>query len=196
MVKKILFPFIAIFLAYRSFELLKTIWTIEPAELSFWIKLLLSFLLNLFITGIFAFIGFAYKTNQLLSESYYRIKNKDLINKSSKFLKVEYFRKFLLVLFWGKRKNRQKYFDGTKSGLDNLDYQTRQSEFGHLSALVVIQLSALIILIKGHYLIAFLTTTINFISNFYPVLLQRKHRIQIERIKNIKKRKPTAQHSI
>ena len=189
MVKKILFPLIAIFLAYRSYELLKTIWTVEPSEFSYWIKLLLSFLFNLFITGIFAFMGFAYKTNQLLPENYYRIENKELIYKSSRFLKIEYFKKFLLVLFWGKRKNRQKYFDGTKSGLENLEYQTRQSEFGHLAALAVIQLSVVIILIKGHYLIAFLTTTFNFISNFYPVLLQRNHRIQIERIKNIQKKK-------
>lgn len=184
MVKKVLFPLISIFLAYRSYELLKMIGTLEPAELSFWIKLLLSFLLNLFATGIFAFAGFAYKTNKLLPESYYRINNKELVNKLSTFLKIEYFRKFLLVLFWGKRKNRQKYFDGTKSGLKHLDYQTRQSEFGHLSALVLIQLIVVMIFIKEHYLISFLTTMINFVLNFYPVLLQRKHRIQIERILN------------
>ncbi|TXK73353.1 hypothetical protein [Mesonia sp. HuA40] len=193
MIKKILFPFIAIFLAYRSYELLKTIWTLEPSELNFGSKLFLSFLLNLFITGVFAFIGFAYKTSQLLPESYYRIKNKKLIKKSSKFLKIQYFKMFLLFVFWGKRNNRLKYFNGTKSGLENLEYQTRQSEFGHLAALVVIQLSVIIVLIKEHYWIAFLTTTFNFISNFYPVLLQRNHRLQIERIKNIKKRKQTEQ---
>ena len=196
MVKKILFPLISLFLAFRSYEILKTLWLMDPSEFDLWIKFILAFLLNLFITGIFAFVGFTYKTNQLLSEDYYRIKNKELIYKSSKFLKIEYFKKFLLVLFWGKRKNRKKYFDGTKSGLENLDYQTRQSEFGHLAALVVIQLSVVIISIKGHYLIAFLTTTLNFISNFYPVLLQRNHRIQIQRIKNIKKRKSIAQQHI
>ncbi|WP_394330522.1 hypothetical protein [Psychroflexus sediminis] len=42
-----------------------------------------------------------------------------------------------MFVFWGKKKNKQKYFDGTKSGLENLDYQTKQSEFGHLAALVV-----------------------------------------------------------
>jgi hypothetical protein len=196
MVKKILFPLIAIFLAFRSYEILKTLWLVEPSEFSLWMKLLLSFLLNLFMTGIFAFMGFAYKTNQLLPENYYRIKNRNLIFKLSKFLQVEYFKKFLLILFWGKKKNRQKYFDGTKSGLENLDYQTRQSEFGHLAALVVIQLGVVTMLIQEHYLIAILTTTLNFISNFYPVLLQRNHRIQIERIKTIQKRKPTAQQSL
>lgn len=196
MVKKILFPLIAIFLAYRSYEMLKTIWFVEPSEFSFSIMFLLSFLLNLFVTGIFAFMGFAYKTNRLLPENYYRIKNENLIFKLSKLLKVEYFKKLLLVLFWGKKKNRQKYFDGTKSGIENLDYQTRQSEFGHIAALVIIQLGVVTMLIQEHYLIAILTTTLNFILNFYPVLLQRNHRIQIERIKNIQKRKPTAQHRL
>lgn len=196
MVKKILFPLIAIFLTFRSYEILRTLWLADPSEFSLWIKLLLSFLLNLFITGIFAFMGFAYKTNRLLPENFYRIKNKELTSKLYNILHVDYFKKFLLLLFWGKQKNRQKYFDGSKSGLENLDYQTRQSEFGHLAALVMIQLSVVTMFIKGHYLIAILTTALNFISNFYPVLLQRNHRIQIERIKNIQKRKPTAQHRL
>lgn len=187
MLKKILLPLIAIFLAYRSYELLKTLWFVGPSELSLPIKIFISFLLNLFITGIFAFFGFGYSTNRILGENYYQIKNPEFIQSLSKLLKIEYFKKFLLLVFWGKEKNRQKYFDGTKSGLDNFDYQTRQSEFGHLAALVVIQLVVFVILFKGHYEIAFLTTILNFISNFYPVILQRNHRIKISRIRNILK---------
>lgn len=190
MLKKILFPIIAIFLAYRSYELLKTLWFAEPSALILPIRILIAFLLNLFITGIFAFPGFAYKTNRILGENYYRIKDPDLISRLSKLLKVEYFKKFLLLVFWGKKENRQKFFDGTKLGLDNFDYQTRQSEFGHLAALIVIQIVVFFMLFKGHYAIAFFTTLLNFISNFYPVLLQRTHRIQISRIRNILNRKP------
>ena len=190
--KKILFPIIAIFLAYRSYELLKTLWFVEPSELVLPIRILLAFLLNLFITGFFAFFGFAYKTNRILGENYYRIKNPNFISRISKLLKVEYFKKFLLLVFWGKKENRQKYFDGTKLGLDNFDYQTRQSEFGHLAALIVIQIVVFFMLLKQHYAIAFFTTLLNFISNFYPVILQRTHRIQISRIRNILNKKPTA----
>ena len=196
MAKKILFPLMAVFLAYRSYEISKTFWFAEPSELSLSIKILLSVILNLFITGFFAFMGFAFKTNRLLPPNYYRIKNQNLITKLSKLLKIEYFKKFLLLLFWGKKKNRLKYFDGTKSGLENFDYQTRQSEFGHLAALVIIQLVVLVMLIKAHYIMAILTTTLNFISNFYPVVLQRNHRIKITRIRNILNRKPTAQHQL
>jgi hypothetical protein len=191
MLKKILFPIIALFLAYQSYALLKALSFVEPSKPDLSVTILLAFLLNLFITGIFAFLGFAYRTNRLLGENYYRITNPKLIYQVSKFLKMEYFKKFLLIVFWGKNKNRQKYFDGTRVGLENFDYQTRQSEFGHLAALIVIEIVVVFISSKGHYAIAFWTTFFNFISNFYPVILQRNHRIQITRIRNILNKKPT-----
>ena len=192
MLKKTFFPIIAIFLAYQAYELVKTLWVVEPSEYVFPIKVLLSVLLNLFITGFFAFFGFAYKTNRILGTNCYRINNPKFITKLSILLKVQYFKKFLLLVFWGKKKNRQKYFDGTKLGLDNFDFQTRQSEFGHIAALIIIQIVAFLLLIKGHKTIAFVTTLINFFSNFYPVILQRNHRMNVTRIRNILNRKPTA----
>ncbi len=191
MAKKILFPVIAIFLAYRSYEILKTFWFVEPSSLNLSFKILLSVLFNLFITGIFAFMGFAYDTNRLLSKKYYRVEHPELVKKLSNILKVEYFKKFLLFIFWGKKKNRQKFFDGTKLGLENFDYQTRQSEFGHLGAMVIIQIVVVLMLFKEHFIMAGFTTMLNFISNFYPVLLQRNHRIQIARIRNILNKKST-----
>jgi hypothetical protein len=71
--------------------------------------LLLSFLLNLFITGVFAFAGFAYQTSKVLPDSYYLIKNPVFLKQLYKFIGVKYFRIFLLVLFWGKKNNRAKY---------------------------------------------------------------------------------------
>jgi hypothetical protein len=44
-----------------------------------------------------------------------------------------------------KEENRTKYFDGRKSGLANLAYQSRQSEFGHLGAFLVMTGAALIL---------------------------------------------------
>lgn len=192
MLKKIVFPIISLFLAYQTFEIVKTLWYVEPAEFTLTIAIVLSFLLNLFITGFFAFLGFAYRTNQILGDHYYRVKNPTLIVRLSKILKIETFRKFLLVLFWGKKKNRQKYFDGTRMGLANFEYQTRQSEFGHLAALIVIQMVVFIILTKEQYATALITTLLNFISNFYPIVLQRNHRIQISRITNMLNRKSFA----
>ncbi|MFO7825669.1 MAG: hypothetical protein R6V72_17150 [Cyclobacterium sp.] len=191
MVKKILFPLIAIFLAYRSYEMVKTLWYIEASGINILIQILFSILLNLFITGIFAFMGFAYKTSRLLGENYYRTDNPHLVMELSKLLKIESFKKFLIILFWGKGKNRKKYFDGTRWGLDNFEYQTRQSEFGHFSALIAIQIVVILIIIKGHYVIALMTTLINAIFNYLPILLQRNHRIQIDRIRKVLNKIPT-----
>lgn len=185
MLKKILFPAISFFLAYKTYEILKSLWFLEPSSLSLLTQVALSFVLNLFVTGVFAFFGFAYKTNQLLGKRYYHISNPKFILQIYKSLQIEYFKKFLLFMFWGRKQNRQKYFNGTRLGLENFDYQTRQSEFGHLAALVFIQIIAIIITIKEHYTIALITTIINFISNFYPVILQRNHRINIIRLRNI-----------
>ncbi|WP_425342592.1 hypothetical protein [Lunatimonas salinarum] len=183
MAKKILFPLIAIFLAYRAFELVMTLWLLSPTQVPLAIQVFFAVLVNLFITGIFAFPGFVYATSRLLGESYYRVKNERLIMDLGLVLKIGYFRKMLLLLFWGKRSNRLRFFDGTKSGLSNFEFQTRQSEFGHLAAWVSIQLVVGLILIKSHYLVAFLTTMINFIFNFYPIVLQRTHRIKIASLK-------------
>lgn len=188
MVRKIAFPLIALFLAYRSYEILHTLYYVEPDQFGWGMRIFFALLLNLFITGIFAFMGFAYPTHRLLPMPYYRIKNKDAILKWSKFLHLERFRNLLLLFFWGKKKNRRQFFNGKQSGLDHLDYQTKQSEFGHLAAGVCIQVAALSLLVKEHYGIALLSTVLNFISNYYPILLQRNHRIQLERMRKIQAR--------
>lgn len=185
MVKKILFPFIAIFLAYRSYELLKTLWFLEPDALHWSVKIISAILINLFITGVFAFVGFAYKTNRLLTERYYHVKNPKTLNKFAKLLNIELFKKFLLVLIWGKDKYRKRYFDGTQHGLENLDFQTRQSEFGHLGAFICILVAIIPLILQKHYFITIVTVLLNVIVNLYPVILQRVHRIKIKRIRSI-----------
>jgi len=185
LMKKIIFPIISLFLAYQSYKIIHTLWFIEPYKLNTWVQIIISLLLNLFVTGVFAFIGFAFSSHKVLSPNYYKVNNTDLLNKTYKYLQVEYFKRFLLIVFWGNRKNRKKYFDGTKLGLENFDFQTKQSEFGHLAAFIALQIVAAVAFLKGHFEIAVLTLLLNFISNFYPIILQRKHRIQIERIRNI-----------
>lgn len=189
MTKKLLLSLFSLFLAYRSFELIKYINDINPTEFSWFVKFIISIVLNLFITGFFAFLGFAFTTSRILPNWYYRVKDRKKLNNLYKFLGLKYFKTILLYAFWGKEKNRKKYFNGTKSGIDNFDTQTRQSEFGHLGAFIAILLVSLFLLLKGHLILVILTTIINLISNLYPIILQRTHRIQIERVINIKKQR-------
>jgi hypothetical protein len=83
------------------------------------------------------------------------------------------------LTFYRKKENK-RYFNGTKSGLIHFDFQTKQSEFGHGAAFVVIQLISVPLLLKGHFMLVILTTIINVFFNFYPIILQRKHRMQLE----------------
>lgn len=98
---------------------------------------------------------------------------------------VKYFQFLLMAAFWGHKKNRKKYFDGTKSGLKNFIYQTKQSEFGHFGAFVGIVVISIILLFHGYYSLVMAMAIINIIGNFYPILLQRLHR---ERISKVMKR--------
>ncbi|MGB0425234.1 MAG: hypothetical protein ACPGED_12965, partial [Flavobacteriales bacterium] len=90
--------------------------------------------------------------------------------------------KALMFFIWGKAKNRKHFFDGTKTGLKNFIYQSKQSEFGHILAFILVQACALIVAIKGNLLLLAITTAINVIFNLYPVILQRHHRARIQAV--------------
>lgn len=181
--KKILLSFASIFLTYRSIELLKFFNNTNPGQFNWIGTIAFSFALNLFITGIFATLGFAFLTSKILPSSYYKIKNSKNLAFTYNCLGIEYFKLLLVKFFWGKENNRKKYFNGTKSGIIDFETQTKQSEFGHLTAFVTILFVSIYILHKEHIAIFIITTLINLIGNFYPIILQRNHRIQIERLK-------------
>ena len=61
-------------------------------------------------------------------------------------------------------------------------FQTKQSEFGHLGAFVVIIISSVILLVYGYIFLVIIMTLINILGNVYPVVLQRSHRMRIEKI--------------
>jgi len=178
--KKVIFTLFAVFLLWQSFELVSKLMPSEVLDVSK--SLVNAFLINLYITGIFAFPGFVFPTHKLIGSAYYKLRNPKVLKKIYWMLGVSYFRKILLAVFWGKKKNKSKFFNGTKGGLQHFIYQSKQSEFGHMGAMVIILGISLMLLIKGHITMALLTMAINFIGNFYPILLQRYHRIRIERI--------------
>lgn len=180
--KKILFPLFSLFLLYRSILLLKQLIFGNAEDYTGTETFIISFLLTLFITGIFAITGFAYPTSKLLPANYYTIRNPAKTKKVYKVLGVKYFKVLLLIIFWGSKKNRIKYFDGTRNGIQNFIYQTKQSEFGHLCAFVVIFVVSIVLILHDYYLLVVLTTVINIIANLYPTILQRHHRYRVLKI--------------
>lgn len=152
----------------------------SPEQFTLLKTLFLSFLLVLYITGIFALPGFAFPTSKILNEKYYLIKNPVRLTKIYDTIGVKYFRDLLLMFFWGTPGNRKKYFDGTRKGLSNFVCQSKQSEFGHLAALLTVQLLTIPLLFKGFSSMVLTTTVINIFGNLYPIILQRYHRIRID----------------
>lgn len=178
MAKKVLFTIFSIFLVYQSIKLAGII--SEKDIETWWINILLAMFINLFVTGIFAFLGFVYPTERLLPENYYKIQRIPFQKKIYKLLKVETFRKFLLATVWRKKEAQKKFFDGTKSGIENLIVQSKKSDFGHFVPMIILFCLAIYWLIIGKWEIALLTTLINIFFNLYPILLQRQHRMRIQ----------------
>ena len=181
-IKKILYPLISLFLLYRSIELMRHLYYSDPIDFRFGESVLIAFLITLFATGIFAFAGFAFPTSRLMPKNYWLPKNPNQLNSLFSIMGVNTYKSILVLLFWGRASNKKKYYNGTRKGLEDFNFQTKQSEFGHLCAFVIILFASLLLLIKGYYLLVFIMTVINIIANLYPIILQRHHRIRIYRL--------------
>ena len=142
----------------------------------------LAFLTNLFITGGFAFAGFALPTERLLADSYYKIKKPSKLKSIYHFFRVDFFRKFLLATFWKNKAQRKKYFNGRADGIKNLETQSKKSEFGHLIPFLLISAVSVYFIFIGYVELGLLTFFINWIGNWYPIILQRHHRMRISRL--------------
>ena len=167
-----------------SYYLIMAILSSSPTDYNIVLTILNSWGVTAFITGVFAFLGFVFSTHRLIGLKYYKIRNSNLLVKGYNLLGVALFRRALLFFFWGIKKNRVNYFNGTKGGLNNFIYESKQSEFGHLTAFILIFPVSILFLIKGFLLYAIVTSTFNIIGNLYPLILQRYHRIRIEKILN------------
>ena len=177
MFKKALLIAASIFLIFQSIGLWNTT---QNMEIDSWgAAALMAALFNLFVTGIFAFAGFALPTQKLMPQAYYTIHNPKRLKKAYKTLGIESFRQFLLATFWKSKEQRAKYFNGKIDGIDNLERQSKKSEFGHLIPLIILTLLSIYFMMNGNFKLGILTLIINIIFNFYTIPLQRYHRMRI-----------------
>lgn len=186
-IRKILLSLASIFLVWQSYGLLRHI---DQAEISHWgLSLFIAWVINMFITGIFAFSGFAFPTQRLLPDTYYAIHHPQRLKKIYRTLGVDRFRKLLLATLWRGKKQRKKYFDGTKAGITHLEEQSTKSEFGHLIPFVVLSLVSIYLIFVDQIQLSIFTLLFNILGNLYPVLLQRHHRMRIQVLKKRFERK-------
>lgn len=105
--KKIVLLFASAFLAYQLYQALAALWIQAGINFHLGLDFLIAYLIAVFDTGIFAFIGFAYSTSQIIVSSYYRLKNSKRLQFCYKLMGVSYFRRLLMLFFWGTKKNRK-----------------------------------------------------------------------------------------
>jgi hypothetical protein len=189
--KKILLSLASAFLIWQSYDLLTKIHELEVKSLI--VLFFLAWVINMYITGIFAFAGFAYPTQKLLPQSYYKIHHPQKLNHAYKRLKVGWFKKFLLATFWRSTQQRKKYFNGKRTGISTLTEQSMKSEFGHLLPFIILNLVGIYLITLHLLALGMFTIILNIIGNMYPVILQRQHRMRIQRIKDRLPSKPATQ---
>jgi hypothetical protein len=186
MIKKIFFILASIFLIFQTYQFLNGI-TDQEAFDRLGPALFFSWLLSLFITGIFAFAGFALPTEKLMPESYYKIKNDNKLNRFYKMLRVDIFKKLLIKFIYGKPKKKADYFNGKRSGLDHFITNTKKAEFGHLIPFILISFLMIYLSFNGKLLFGLGLLFFNTVGNFYPVLVQRHHRARLVRMGVLKR---------
>ena len=172
---------LSVFLAWQSVVLIDSLFTMPDQSIA--IDVVLSIILNLFVTGTFAFLGFALPSYRLLPDSYYRFQRPTMLKRIYHYFKVNWFRRFLLATFWKNRAQQKRFFDGTRKGLDQLINESKSAEFGHLFPFLIIATTCILLIFKGHFVLAGIAMKINTVFNLYPILLQRYHRMRVSRLK-------------
>lgn len=180
--EKVAFGAVSLFLVDFSWNLLSQIRGLELslslAEGAFW-----GWLLALSVTGIFAFAGFGFPTEKLLPDRYYEVTGGDRQVALYRATGARWMRRVLVLGFWGWARNRRTYFSGTRSGLEDFERRTRESEFGHLASFVVLLPVSVDLLLSGRVVVASFALFANWVGNFYPVVIQRQHRLRIQRVR-------------
>lgn len=176
--RKIALVSVSLFLVGQSWELLVYLRglhsPVTPIEGAFW-----GWFLALCVTGIFAFAGFALPTEKLLPDRYYRIADGDRLLALYRRTGAHWMRRLLVLA----SRAWEHYFSGSRSGLDDFERRTRKSEFGHLASFVVLLPICLDLFLSGRVLVASVALLANWIGNFYPVVIQRHHRLRIQRVR-------------
>lgn len=173
---------VSLFLAVYSWDLLAQLRALASppslVEAAFW-----GWLIALSVTGIFAFAGFGFPTEKLLPDGYYRVAEGDRLLALYRTTGARWMRRVLVLVdrWWGR--NRFSYFSGTRDGLEDFERRTRKSEFGHLASFAVLLPVSLVLLLSGQAVAASVSLLANWVGNFYPAVIQRQHRLRIQRIR-------------
>ena len=174
----------SLFLAWQSVVLFGVLTEVWPSSVG--LTAFVAWAFNMAVTGAFALAGFVLPTHRLLPEAYYRITHPERLQAIYTGAGVDVFRGVLLATAWRDRAMRARFFDGSARGLDHLAVQSRSAEVGHVLPWVVLTAASAVWMARGAVLLGVLTLAFNTLGNLYPVLLQRHHRMRIQRLRRLR----------
>jgi hypothetical protein len=117
---------------------------------------------------------------QLVS-TYYNAKNWEANGAIYKWVGVNLFRKILVWVGWEKLNKAANPVKKGADALKHLEYNTRQSEFGHLIIFFIVLLVNVGVVFYYGFAKSLPLFLLNVILNVYPILVQRYNRPRLQR---------------
>lgn len=116
-----------------------------------------------------------------LQSTYYNTKRWEEGGKVYKWFGIHLFRKILVWTGWEKLHKANSPVERNLDALKHLEYNTRQSEFGHLIIFFIVLIFFLFVLLYHGIIQSLWLLVLNVILNVYPIGVQRYNRPRLNR---------------
>ena len=143
---------------------------------------LFAWVLNFMLMMCVLYINQTFKPR--LESAYYNSKKWENDGKIYKYFGVDGFRKILVWVGWEKLNKASNPVKKNLDALKHLEYNTRQSEFGHLIIFFIILPPALYIAFYFGFKQSLWLFILNVILNAYPIVVQRYNRPRLKKAIN------------
>ena len=141
---------------------------------------LFAWVLNLMLMMSVLYINQTFKPR--LKSNYYSSKKWEDYGKIYKWFGIDEFRKVLVWVGWEKLHKASNPVKKNLEALKHLEYNTRQSEFGHLIIFFIVLLPTLFVGFYYGFIQSLWLIILNIILNAYPIGLQRYNRPRLQKL--------------
>ncbi|MDN3686351.1 hypothetical protein [Cyclobacterium jeungdonense] len=117
-----------------------------------------------------------------LRSSYFDTKNWEAGGTVYRWLGVHVFRRMLVWIGWEKLSRASNPVKKNRAALKKLEYQTRQSEFGHAIIFIIVLVFGIVVAFLYGVRQSFWLFFLNIILNLYPIVVQRYNRPRLQRV--------------
>ncbi|RFZ85062.1 hypothetical protein DYU05_05505 [Mucilaginibacter terrenus] len=126
-----------------------------------------------------------------LSFSYFTTRNFEKKGVIYEWFGVHAFRKMMVLTGWEKLHKKGNPVKPDLQAIEQLEYNTRQAEFNHLSIFIIVQIIWIYACVVHSFKGAIWLLVLNVLLNLYPILVQRYNRPRLQRIIRLYKKHAT-----